>query len=129
MVYTIQIEGDFSSAHRLRDYEGKCENLHGHNWRVIVKIKTHELDKQGMVIDFGFAEKKLYQILKQFDHRYLNETHPFDKMNPTSENISRYLFDLMSSDLNDSRVSVFKVTVWEDSTSCATYMIDQKSIG
>jgi len=121
MSYSIQIEGSFSSAHKLTDYHGNCENLHGHNWKVVVEIKSSVLDNAGMLIDFGEAEKKLDKVLASFDHKYLNEVHPFDKINPTAENISKHIFDVFSEIINDNNRSVSKVTTWEDETSCATY--------
>jgi len=121
MAYTIQIEGNFSSAHRLRDYHGNCENLHGHNWKVVVKIKSQQLDHSGMLIDFGKAEKKLNTILKRFDHKYLNETPPFDDLNPTAENIAKHIFDVLSPEFNNEEIYISEVTIWEDETSCASY--------
>jgi 6-pyruvoyltetrahydropterin/6-carboxytetrahydropterin synthase len=122
--YTIQIEGHFSSAHRLTDYHGNCENLHGHNWKVVVKIKSLILDKAGMLIDFSIAEKQLDSTLKSFDHKYLNEVHPFNKINPTAENIAKHIFDILSAEFNTDDIFVSELTIWEDHTSCATYNND-----
>jgi 6-pyruvoyltetrahydropterin/6-carboxytetrahydropterin synthase len=124
MPFIIQIQGNFSSAHRLLDYHGNCENLHGHNWKVVVKIKASELDKSGMLIDFSIAEKILYSTLRHFDHKYLNEVPPFDNLNPTAENIAKHIFDILSDEFNQNTILVAEVAVWEDDTSCAIYSID-----
>jgi 6-pyruvoyltetrahydropterin/6-carboxytetrahydropterin synthase len=116
-MYRIKIEGVFSSAHNLKGYKGKCEELHGHNWRIEVAVEKEGLDKAGMVMDFKVLKDKLNRILKNMDHKYLNNIPYFKKVNPTSENIARYIYDTLKK-----TVSVIKsVTVWENNTSCATY--------
>jgi len=116
-MYSLKVEGSFSSAHNLRGYKGKCEDLHGHNWRVEITVKSGELDKIGMVLDFKFLKKKLNACLERMDHKYLNKLDFFKKVNPTSENIAEYIYKKLKLKipLLDS------VTVWENSTSCATY--------
>jgi len=116
-MYSLKVEGSFSSAHNLRGYKGKCEDLHGHNWRVEITVKSGELDKIGMVLDFKFLKKKLNACLERMDHKYLNKLGFFKKVNPTSENIAEYIYKKLKLKipLLDS------VTVWENSTSCATY--------
>lgn len=119
-MYYLQVEDDFASAHQLREYQGKCENLHGHNWRVMVRVKGEKLDGTGMLMDFGILKKLLTQILDMLDHKFLNETPPFDKVNPTSENIALYLYDELSGHLPEG-VSVHDVTVWESEKCAAIY--------
>lgn len=118
-MYTVSVESKFSSAHNLRGYKGKCEDLHGHNWRVRVSVSSKELDEMGMVCDFTVIKKLLNRIVDGLDHKYLNDVGDFVVTNPTSENIAKYIFDEMC------RVSpgfeVKKVTVWETETSSATY--------
>jgi len=93
-MYTVTIETEFSAAHIIRGYNGPCARPHGHNWKVTVEAKTDILDKLGMSVDFYVLQKKTDEIVAQFDHRDLNTTPPFDQaLNPTSENIARYIFD------------------------------------
>jgi len=115
-MYSIKIEADFSAAHNLRGYRGKCEELHGHNWKVEVVAAREELDKLGMVLDFQYAKSKLRRVIEKLDHKYLNNIPYFKKVNPTSENIARYIFDALQKGF-----PVQSVTVWESENSCATY--------
>lgn len=116
-MYSIKVEGHFSSAHNLRGYKGKCEELHGHNWRVEASLSAEKLNKIGMVLDFKYLKKELNKILDRLDHRYLNKIPYFKKVNPTSENIARYIFFALKS-----RVKIIdSVTVWESDNSSATY--------
>lgn len=127
-MYQIQIEGDFSSAHQLREYQGKCENLHGHNWLVKVSLCGAQLDKAGMLVDFGVARAYLKEILSYLDHQFLNSTPPFDVINPSAENICCYLFQEMKAKLSPeySHVKVSRVDVWESFKSCASYWEDER---
>jgi len=116
-MYRIKVRESFSSAHNLRGYKGKCEDLHGHNWKVEVDIEDYDLDKIGMVIDFKIIKSKLRKILEKLDHKYLNKIPYFKKINPTSENIAKYIYDQMK----EQRINPASVTVWESDTSLATY--------
>ena len=116
-MYKIKVEGYFSSAHNLRGYCGKCEALHGHNWKVEVSVAKDKLDKTGMVLDFKLLKGKLNKILGKLDHRYLNDIAYFKKVNPTSENIAEFIFRNIKRQIPQ----VSAVTVWENNTSCATY--------
>jgi len=116
-MYTIKIESGFSAAHNLRDYKGKCEDLHGHNWKVEVEVAKDELDKTGMVIDFHQLKNELNSVLEKLDHKYLNETAYFKKVNPTSENMAKYIYYQLQLKIKD----VVSVTVWENNTCCARY--------
>ena len=118
-MYSIKVEGDFSSAHNLRGYRGKCEDLHGHNWRVEVIICGMRLDKIGMLADFKIVKSKLYNILDKLDHKYLNDIAYFKKNNPTSENIAKYIYDR----LREQKLKVSSVIVWESEKCCATYSV------
>jgi len=116
-MYKLKVEGNFSSAHNLRGYKGKCEDLHGHNWRVEITVASSELDDIGMLLDFKFLKKKLNAVLEKMDHKYLNKLVQFKKINPTSENIAKYIYDQLKP-----RIPLLdSVTVWENSTSSATY--------
>ncbi len=93
-MYTVTIETEFSAAHIIRGYNGPCSRLHGHNWKVTVETKTDVLDTIGMSVDFYVLQKKTEEIVAKFDHRDMNSIPPFDKeLNPTSENIARYIYD------------------------------------
>ncbi|MBI4706365.1 MAG: 6-carboxytetrahydropterin synthase QueD [Candidatus Omnitrophica bacterium] len=116
-MYSIKVEASFSSAHNLREYKGKCEELHGHNWKVEVVVASDKLDKAGMVMDFKRLKEKLNIILEKLDHKYINKIAYFKKTNPTSENISKYIYDC----LKPVAPNIKSVTVWENPASCATY--------
>ncbi|MBL7197906.1 MAG: 6-carboxytetrahydropterin synthase QueD [Candidatus Omnitrophica bacterium] len=120
-MYEVSIKSEFSSAHRLRGYKGKCEELHGHNWKVETIIRKEKLDKIGMAIDFRELKLKLNEILTQLDHRYLNNLSYFKKINPTSENIAKYIFDRFNRKFKDNKLKVFKVTVWESDACAASF--------
>lgn len=119
-MYTIKVKAVFSSAHNLREYQGKCEQLHGHNWEVEAVISKGSLNKTGMVEDFRIVKEKLNAILEDLDHKYLNEIPYFKTVNPTSENIAKYIYDK----LKDQFPGINSVTVWESGNSSATYYAD-----
>ena len=120
-MYQISVRSDFSSAHNLRHYKGKCEKLHGHNWQVEVFLESGRLNKEGMVLDFTEARKILKEILDILDHSYINEIPPFTRINPTSENIARFIFNKMKLKLKAQSLRVKKVNVWETNSSRASY--------
>lgn len=116
-MYNIKIEASFSAAHNLRGYKGKCEELHGHNWKVEVAAQKEGLDKIGMVLDFKYLKMVVKEALEEFDHKYLNKIPYFSKVNPTSENIAKYIYNKLKP-----KISIIKsVTVWESENSSATY--------
>jgi len=116
-MYKLKVQGNFSSAHNLRGYKGKCEDLHGHNWIVEMIVQSVDLDAIGMVVDFKDLKKKLSACLEPLDHKYLNRLAYFKKINPTSENIAKYIFRKLKVQIP----LLSAITVWENSTSCATY--------
>lgn len=116
-MYSIKIEGDFSAAHNLRAYKGKCEQLHGHNWKVELVVNKNNLDKTGMVLDFKYLRLKLNAALRHLDHKYLNRLDYFKKVNPTSENIARYIYGRIKEEVS----GIHSVTVWESQGCSATY--------
>ena len=120
-MYKIKIYDHISSAHQLREYEGKCENLHGHNWKIEVKFSGEKLDNTGMLLDFKIAKKYLGEVINQLDHKFLNELSPFDKINPTAENIAKFIYDLISKKIKSKDYKVSSVTVWETERNCAVY--------
>jgi 6-pyruvoyltetrahydropterin/6-carboxytetrahydropterin synthase len=120
-MYKLKIITSFAAAHNLTHYQGECENLHGHNWRVEVTVSTKLLDKAGLGIDFKILKSETNILLKTLDHKYLNELSPFLELSPSSENISRYLYYALGERLNNDNVAVEMVTVWESDAACATY--------
>ena len=120
-MYELTIETDFSSAHNLRGYEGACERLHGHNWKVEVCIEAEKLDSIEMALDFKVLKQKTNHIIETLDHRYLNDVPPFHKLNPTAENIARFIYQELSKVLNDGNIRVKKVRVWESEKTAAAY--------
>jgi 6-pyruvoyltetrahydropterin/6-carboxytetrahydropterin synthase len=112
----------FGAAHNLRAYRGKCEALHGHNWKVEAVFSAATLDALGMVCDFTLMRRQLKSVLEEFDHAYLNETAPFKKRNPTSENMAKYIYGRLKGILKGRRVRVSCVKVWETENSSATYL-------
>jgi len=122
-MYTLTIDDSFASAHQLRGYKGKCENIHGHNWRVVFNVEGENLNKIGLLIDFHDLKDILKNITNYLDHKNLNETPPFDEINPSSENIACFIHERASEELEktDPGIKVKSVTVWESDTSRCTY--------
>ncbi len=120
-MYELKIVTDFAAAHRLNNFYGKCESLHGHNWKVEVFLRGDHLDEVGLVKDFGVVKAKTREVMAELDHQYLNDLPAFSQQNPSSENLARYLYERLSKALNDGRVLVCRVSVWESDTSCASY--------
>ena len=120
-MYRLVVEKYFSSAHRLRDYEGKCEILHGHNYRVNLSLEGEELNSIGLLIDFKEVKALLDKLLGELDHRLLNEHPYFQKENPSAENIARFLYQQVSKNL-PSGVKVSEVRVWESDGCGASYL-------
>ncbi len=123
-MYRLMIKTSFAAAHNLINYQGDCENLHGHNWRVEVVVAAKELDKAGLGIDFKILKKQTNSLLDELDHKYLNDLTPFQNDSPSSENISRYLFERLSETLNNENINVEKINVWESENACASYSLD-----
>ncbi|MCX5781943.1 MAG: 6-carboxytetrahydropterin synthase QueD [Elusimicrobia bacterium] len=119
MNYKASVTKSFSAAHALNKYKGKCENLHGHNWKVKVSLSSNKLDKTGMVMDFTDIKAVLKSILSRLDHKYLNKVPPFDKINPTAENIAEYIFEKLIKSIK-LPIKINEVEVWESETSSAT---------
>jgi 6-pyruvoyltetrahydropterin/6-carboxytetrahydropterin synthase len=120
MGYSIKVQSYFSAAHRLRQYRGKCESLHGHNWKVEVSISSDKLGRAGMLIDFKKAKAMLEGILSALDHTQINKIAYFKKHNPTSELLAEYIFNKYNSKIK-SPLKLEYVSVWETQNSCATY--------
>ncbi len=121
-VYEIKVISDFSAAHLLRNFRGKCENLHGHNWRIEVALRGTRLNQAGLLMDFGEVKQVTHDLLGEIDHRCLNDLPSFKDQNPSSENIARYLFEQLSVRLNTESRRVYSVSAWESADACATFM-------
>ena len=119
-MYELSVEREFSAAHYLREYDGDCARMHGHNYRVQITVRGEQLDEAGMLLDFGDLKQLCDSAIDELDHRCLNEIAPFDEINPTSENLARYLYEAVQGGLPDT-VSVQRVTVFESARSSATY--------
>jgi 6-pyruvoyltetrahydropterin/6-carboxytetrahydropterin synthase len=123
-MYELKIITQFAAAHRLENFYGKCEALHGHNWKVEVFLAGDRLDGAGLLMDFGVVKARTREVLEEIDHKYLNELAAFKDQNPSSENLARYLFQRLSAALNRDGAEVRRVNVWESDTSCAAYYQD-----
>lgn len=120
-MYEVTIETGFSGAHMLRGYAGKCGNLHGHNWKVEVTVASDRLDEVGMALDFATLKEETRAVLAQVDHTCLNEVFPFTELNPTAENIARWVWEMLSKRVENDVVTISRVTVWESEKACATF--------
>ncbi len=122
-MYLLTVEDHFASAHQLRGYKGKCENIHGHNWRVVLNVRGEKLNEIGLLIDFNDLKAVLKKITGYLDHKNLNEVGPFDKVNPSSENIAEYIAIEAQKNLAEINPLVYveSVTVWESDTSRCTF--------
>ena len=122
-MYEVSVDETFAAAHNLRNYYGKCENLHGHNYKVRVVLAGKELDSTGLLYDFVHLKQVIQGVIRTLDHKYLNELPPFDRLNPSAENIARHIYDQTSAQLlkTPAGAGVASVTVWETETAAATY--------
>ena len=123
-MYQISVEHDFDAAHFLRGYQGKCEALHGHRFRAVVKVNASQVDDIGIAYDFKLLKQHLTDILVRFDHTCLNDVPPFDKINPSSENIAATIYNELKPKLAGAPVSIYCVEVWESPQSGVAYSPD-----
>ena len=124
-MFEVMIERNFSSAHQLRGYKGKCENLHGHNYRIEIYARGSELDNIGLLVDFGELKDAADEVVAYLDHGNINELPPFDEeLNPSAENLARYILERVAGRVGDDRVRVYKVRCFETPTSVATYQVE-----
>jgi 6-pyruvoyltetrahydropterin/6-carboxytetrahydropterin synthase len=120
MPYELLVRDHVSAAHNLRQYKGKCEHLHGHNWRVDLRITGDDLDDEGMLIDFVVVKKILAEAIEDLDHAYLNDVPPFDAINPSSENLARVIAERVAERL-PAGARLTSVTTWESERCAVTY--------
>ena len=126
-MFEVSVEHRFSAGHSLRNYHGRCENIHGHNWKVEVEIAGEELDSAGMLVDFILLKRLINEVVDPLDHQFLNDVPPFDTLNPSAENIARYVYDELTKRLNGANdqapVRISRVRVWETDDAAAVYRL------
>jgi 6-pyruvoyltetrahydropterin/6-carboxytetrahydropterin synthase len=123
-MFEVSVEETFAAGHALRGYRGKCENVHGHNYRVRVAIQGEQLDSAGLLVDFVELKRVLRAIIERLDHTFLNDVPPFDKLNPSAENMARYFYEEMAQGLaGGNTIRVAEVKIWETDTATATYRL------
>ena len=123
-MYELTVERDFSSGHFLRNYHGRCENPHGHNYKVRITLAGSELDQAGLLLDFKLLKQVMRPVIDRIDHQMLNELEPFTTVNPSAENIARFFYEETNqqvSEMTNGRVRVKDCTIWETDTTTATY--------
>jgi len=120
-MYQLFIEEHFDAAHRLRNYQGKCENLHGHRYKVIARVEGEKINNSGMVYDFAQLKYYLREILARFDHAYLNDVPPFDQIEPSCENLAASIYKELQPHFSGSSVTLASVEVWESPTTGVVY--------
>jgi len=120
-MYQLFVEEHFDAAHYLRNYQGKCENLHGHRFKVVARLEAAELDETGLAYDFAQLKQHLRRALARFDHSCLNDVPPFDKIEPSCEDIAVTIYDILQPHFSQSPVKLACVEVWESPTSGAAY--------
>lgn len=123
-MYELSIEVSFAAAHQLRGYKGKCENMHGHNWRVQISVLAERLNEIDIAIDFHDLKKMAQEVIAPLDHVFLNDVFPFTEKNPSSENIAKWIFDSMKKKINNEYLRTAAVTVWESENASASYYED-----
>ncbi|WP_353686739.1 6-carboxytetrahydropterin synthase QueD [Thermodesulfovibrio sp. 3462-1] len=120
-MYKLKIITGFDAAHQLRGYKGKCENIHGHNWKVEVEVIAENLNEIGIAIDFKELKGITEEIISRLDHSFINQISPFTEINPSSENIARWIYISLRDKLSQVPVKLYSVTVWESDYASATY--------
>lgn len=123
-MFELMVETTFSAAHQLRGYKGKCEQVHGHNWKVQAHVVAERLNEIDIAMDFHDIKKLLNEVIEPLDHSFLNDIFPFTEKNPSSENIAKWIFDSLNKKLPNEHIQVSAVTVWESDTVSATYYED-----
>ena len=122
-MFEVSVEETFAAGHALRGYRGKCENPHGHNYRVRVTLQGPQLDNVGLLYDFVHLKQIISDLIRALDHKFLNDLAPFDVLNPSAENIAKYFYDEASRQLRETQngARIASITVWETDTTAATY--------
>lgn len=123
-MYELKVTTHFAAAHQLEMVAKKCENLHGHNWKIEVYVKGNTLNDAGVLLDFGEVKTAVRGIMNELDHTFLNELACFKDANPSSENIARHIAAELQGKIESDSVKVSRVTAWESDDACATYFVD-----
>jgi len=121
-MFELKIIADFAAAHQLKMVAKKCENLHGHNWKIEVCVAGARLNDAGVLMDFGELKARLADIITSLDHKFLNELEYFKKGNPSSENIAQYIAQSLQKEIDGYALKVARVTAWESDSACATFI-------
>jgi 6-pyruvoyltetrahydropterin/6-carboxytetrahydropterin synthase len=122
-MYELRVVTKFAAAHQLSMVGAKCENLHGHNWKIEVYVRGEKMDDAGVLMDFGIVKKQVREIMSILDHKYLNELDYFQQNQPSSENIAYFVATELQKRIDNPAVSVSKVTAWESDNAAATYIV------
>jgi 6-pyruvoyltetrahydropterin/6-carboxytetrahydropterin synthase len=120
-MFELTVETTFSAAHQLKGYMGKCERLHGHNWKVQVHVIAEKLNEIDIAIDFHELKRLANEVVSALDHNILNEIFPFTEKNPSSENIAKWVYDSLRKKIQNEAIQLSAVTVWESENASATY--------
>ncbi len=120
-MFEISVDYTFAAGHALRGYKGKCENVHGHNYRVQVTVAGEKLNSIGLLMDFVDLRGSIKTLAERLDHRFMNNLEPFDKLNPSAENLAKYFCDELGAQVKDQGLHIQAVTVWETDTTSATF--------
>jgi 6-pyruvoyltetrahydropterin/6-carboxytetrahydropterin synthase len=120
-MFEVSVEETFAAGHALRGYHGKCENVHGHNYRVQVTLAGNTLDQTGLLVDFVEIKRVMRAVVERLDHQFLNDVPPFDKLNPSAENMARFFYQELAKGIAVPGVRVARVKIWETETATATY--------
>jgi 6-pyruvoyltetrahydropterin/6-carboxytetrahydropterin synthase len=123
-MYELKVVTHFAAAHQLTMVGEKCENLHGHNWKIEVYVTGEKLNQAGVLVDFGVIKKHVAQIMSTLDHKYLNDLEPFRNNPPSSENIACFVAQQLQKKFDDSAVRISRVTAWESDNSAASYVVE-----
>jgi 6-pyruvoyltetrahydropterin/6-carboxytetrahydropterin synthase len=124
-MYEVSVQEHFDAAHYLRGYRGKCESLHGHRFQVAASVRVKQTNDIGLAYDFVQLKEQLRGILGRFDHTCLNEISPFDKINPSSENIASTIYSELKALLQGTNTPISSIQVWESPQSCVTYFPEE----
>lgn len=124
-MFEVSVEYSFAAGHALRGYKGKCENLHGHNYKLEVTVAGEKLNSIGLLMDFVELRAAIKTLVERLDHRFLNELPPFDQLNPSAENIAKYFCEGLKPQVSAQGLNVKAVTVWETDSSSATFRPNQ----
>lgn len=122
--YQLKVNIEFSAAHALRGYPGDCARIHGHNWKIEAEMEAYSLDEIGLGVDFKDMKRALNEITAPYDHQYINEIPPFDKVNPTAENIAAWIYQQLVAQVNCDRVKLKAITLWETQRASVRYTED-----